>query len=258
MVGFDVRPRLARREFAYWLRAYRQRWRGSVVVSVANPLLFLIAIGGGLGHLVRPVDGVSYLAFFAPGMLAAASMQNGIIESSFPVSRARRRDGSYQVALAGPLEPADVLAGHVLYMTVRVALSAVAFLVVMLLLGAARSPLVVLDLPAATLTGLAFATPTAAWAVTVTDQGRVGTLFKWVVMPLYLFSGTFFPLDKLPFALRAVAYVTPLWHGVQLCRTLSLGTATWGGSALHVACLLGFTAAGLLAALHTYRTRLRY
>jgi lipooligosaccharide transport system permease protein len=252
--------RLFLREFRYRLTVYRRRWRGSIVISVVNPLLFLLAIGVGLGRVVAPASptlgGVSYLAFFAPGMLAAASMQNGIVEGGFPVSLAVRRGGSYQIAASSPLEPEDILLGHVLYMTLRVAMSAAAFLVVMVTLGAARSPLVLLDLPAATLTGVAFAVPVAAWVVTLEQPGRVGTLFKWVVMPLYLFSGTFFSVAQLPVVLRVVAYVTPLWHGVALCRSLSEGTATWAGSAGHAGYLLGLTALGLLAARRTFHHRL--
>jgi lipooligosaccharide transport system permease protein len=251
---------LALREFEYRMRQYRRRWQGSIVISTANPLLFLIAIGAGLGRLISPdtagLGGVSYLAFFAPGMLAAASMQNGIIESAFPVTMSRMRMGSYQVAISSPLEPTDILFGHSLFMAVRIGMSATAFMVVMVAMGAAQSPMVVFALPAALLTGLAFATPVTAWAITVDDPGRVSNLFKWVVMPLYLFSGTFFAIDQLPAWLRVLAYATPLWHGVDLCRSLSLGTATWFTSAVHVAYLLALTVVGLLVARHTYRRHL--
>lgn len=250
----------AKREFEYRLRQYRRTWKGTVVISIANPLLFLIAIGAGLGKLISPdtaaLGGVPYLAFFAPGMLAAASMQNGIIESSFPVSWSKRKNGSYQVATATPLEPTDVLIGHSLFMAFKIAVGAAAFLVVMVAMGAARSPLVLLALPAALLTGVAFAAPVSAWAVTLDGPGRVGDLFKWVVMPLYLFSGTFFAIEQLPAWLRMVAYLTPLWHGVDLCRTLSLGTATWTGSAIHVGYLLALTAVGLILARRTFRRHL--
>jgi lipooligosaccharide transport system permease protein len=168
----------------------------------------------------------------------------------------RMKMGSYQVAVSSPLEPTDILIGHSLFMALRIAMSATAFLVVMVAMGAARSPMVVLALPAALLTGLAFAAPVSAWAVTVDDPGRVGNLFKWVVMPLYLFSGTFFAIDQLPSWLRAVAYATPLWHGVDLCRSLSLGTATWSGSTIHVAYLIALTAVGLVVARRTFRRHL--
>ena len=176
----------------------------------------------------------TYLAFFAPGMLAAASMQNGIVESAFPVSRSRMRDGGYRVAVATPLEPTDILFGHTLFMAVRIAMSAAAFLVVMVAMGAARSPLVVLTLPAALLTGLAFATPVAAWAVTLDSPDRVDG-------PVQVGGHAAVPVLRhvLPRradagALKWVAYASPLWHGVDLCRSLSLGTATWPLTAVHV------------------------
>jgi ABC-type polysaccharide/polyol phosphate export permease len=250
----------ALREFEYRVRQYRRGWQGTIVISIANPLLFLVAIGAGLGKLISPdtaaLGGVSYLAFFAPGMLAAASMQNGIIEAAFPVSMSRMRMGSYQVALSSPLEPTDILLGHSLFMAMKVAIGAAAFLIVMVAMGAAQSPLVLLTLPAALLTGLAFATPVTAWAITLDDPGRAGDLFKWVVMPLYLFSGTFFAIEQLPSWLRVLAYATPLWHGVDLCRSLSLGTATWSGAAIHVAYLLGLTGLGLILARGTFRRHL--
>jgi Nod factor-specific ABC transporter NodJ protein len=250
---------LGRHEFAYRLQRYRRTWRGTVVISVVNPLLFLIAIGLGLGHVVShpaSLHGVSYLQFFAPGMLAAAAMQNGIVESGWPVSHGVSRGGSYRVAITTPLESTDIMIGHILFMAMKIALSAVAVVAVMVAFGAAHSWLVVLTVPAATLTGLAFATPTAAFAATVSSPKVVGDLFKWVVMPLYLFSGTFFPVTQLPVALRALAYATPLWHGVDLCRTLSLGTATWGRCAMNVGYLSAVVALGIVVARRTYRGRL--
>jgi Nod factor-specific ABC transporter NodJ protein len=252
-------PFLGRYEFAYRLQRYRRTWRGTVVISLVNPLLFLIAVGVGLGHVVNhsaSLHGVSYLAFFAPGMLAASAMQNGIVESGWPVSHGVTKGGSYRVAITTPLESTDIMFGHLLFMAMKIALSAAAFVAVMAAFGAAKSWLVLLAVPAATLTGLAFATPTAAFAATVSSQKVVGNLFKWVVMPLYLFSGTFFPVSQLPVALRALAYATPLWHGVDLCRTLSLGTATWGRCAMDVVYLSAVTILGIVVARRTYRRRL--
>ena len=247
------------REFQYWLIRYRRTWRGTVVISVLNPLLFLVAVGVGLGGLVRPnspsLGGVPYLDFFAPGMLAAAAMQNGVVESAFPVARAHGTSGSYRVAVSTPLEPDDILLGHALFMALRITVNAAAFLVVLLAFGSAHSGLVVFDLPAATLTGLAFALPVSAWAVTREMNGVVG-VFKWVVMPLYLFSGTFFAISRLPVWIRPLAWLTPSWHGVELCRTLSLGTATAGATAAHVAYLLLVIAVGYLLARRGFRRRL--
>lgn len=250
---------LGRHEFAYRLQRYRRTWRGTVVISVVNPMLFLIAVGVGLGHVVShpaSLHGVSYLAFFAPGMLAASAMQNGIVDSGWPVSHGVSKGGSYRVAITTPLESTDIMLGHMLFMALQIALSAAAFVAVMAAFGAAKSWDVLLSVPAAALTGLAFATPTSAFAATVSSPKVVGNLFKWVVMPLYLFSGTFFPVTQLPLALRALAYATPLWHGVDLCRTLSLGTATWGRCAMDVGYLSAVTILGIVLARRTYRRRL--
>jgi len=247
---------LPRREFTYWWRRYRRTWRGTIVISVLNSLLFLVAIGVGIGTIVKPSSapgGLPYLTFFAPGMLAASSMQNGVIESAFPISQAKRPGGSYWVASATPLEPADIMLGHLMFIAVRLAISAVAFVVVMVALGAARSPLVALTPLAALLTGLAFATPLMAWAVTLTNPRPVFNAFKWVVMPLYLFSGTFFSLSQLPVWLRWVAYVTPLSHGVDLCRSLSLGTPKAANVAIDLAYLVAMTIAGYFVARRTYQ-----
>jgi ABC-type polysaccharide/polyol phosphate export permease len=255
----SLAPALAHRAFGYWMLRYRRTWRGTVVISVANPLLFLIAIGVGLGSVIKPSatpGGVAYLDFFAPGMLAAAAMQNGMVESAFPVAQARTAGGAYRVVVATPLEPSDVLAGHLLFMALRIAMSAVAFVAVMLAFGAARSPWVAATPVAATLTGLAFAAPVCAWAVTLPNPRPVGLAFKWVVMPLYLFSGTFFAVEQMPVALRWLAYASPLWHGVDLCRTLSLGTATAGRTAIHVGYLSALVIAGVAAARRTYRRHL--
>ncbi|MFC7244255.1 ABC transporter permease [Catellatospora aurea] len=260
MTTVTASPGMALRFYRYCWLHYRRNWKGTIVISVANPLLFLVAIGAGLGAVVGShvdaLGGVSYLAFFAPGMLAAASMQNGMIESAFPVSYQRMPGRAYPVAVSTPLEPVDVLHGHALFMAVKIAIGAAAFCAVMFAFGVAASPLAVLALPAAVLTGFAFAMPVAAWAVTLPDVRPVQTLFKWVVMPLYLFSGTFFATTQLPEAVQHLVALTPLWHGVELCRTLTLGTATWAGSLTHIAYLTALALAGYLVARRTYHRNL--
>jgi len=103
---------------------------------------------------------------------------------------------------------------------------------------------------------LAFAAPIAAFAATQDNDSYFAALFRFVVIPMFLFSGTFFPVSQLPAIMRPVAYLTPLWHGVDLCRTLALGTATVGRTALHTAYLLVWVIAGTAVARLTYRRRL--
>ncbi|GAB1822238.1 ABC transporter permease [Herbidospora sp. RD11066] len=243
------------RALTYWLFRYRRTWQGTAVVSVANPLLFLLAIGAGLGSLVRgDVEGVPYLQFFAPGMLAAAAFQNAFIDAGFGVATARGRERVYQTAIATPLSPGEVMAGHLLFVALRVFVGALAFVAVMAGFGLFSSFGTALAvLLAATLTGIAPATVVAAWAVTVTDFPRLNTVFRFAVMPMYLFSGTFFSVEQLPAALRTLMYALPLWHGADLCRSLALGTATLGMTTLHVAYLGVLAVAGVLIGRVTFR-----
>ncbi|HEX4518133.1 MAG TPA: ABC transporter permease [Gaiellaceae bacterium] len=247
--------------FGYWLALYRRTWRGTIVISVANPLLFLLGIGVGLGHLVdqngsSTLAGVSYSAFFAPGLLAASAMQTAYLESGGRVAGAAGWVGSYRAAATTPLEPAQIMAGHLLFVAFRVLVSSAAFVVVMAAFGVADGWWAIATLPAALLTGLAFAAPVAAWAVGLRSLARINAAFRFVVMPMYMFSGTFFALDQLPRGLRIVAYALPLAQGVALCRSLSLGTATTPGVLAHIAYLLAFVVVGMAAARVTYRRRL--
>ena len=251
----------ALREFAYWMTRYRHNWRASAVISFLNPILFLLGLGLGLGTLVdaagrAPVPGSSYLAFVAPGLLAASAMQIAFLELSYPVYRALRMGRSYRIAAGTPLEPGQILAGHLLYVVFRLITTSAAFLLAMVILGATHRASSLWTIPAAVLTGLAFATPAAAMAVSVQRGTSLNLVFRFVIFPLYMLSGTFFAVGQLPAFLRDIAYVTPLWQGVDLCRTLSLGTATTAGTLTHLGYLAALTIAGTVVALFCYRRQL--
>jgi len=252
---------LAARQLRFWLTNYRRTWRGSIYSSVLNPVLFLGAIGLGLGSLVDAhgtarLGGVSYLAFLAPGLLAAAAMETAVGESTYPVYGSVKWNKVYQAAVSSPLRPVDIFHGHVLFVTMRLAMNCAIFLAVAAAFGAVRSPWMIAALPVAVLTGLAFATPIEAWAVTRTRDTSFTMIFRFGMIPLFLFSGTFFPITQLPGWLQPVAYLTPLWHGVSLCRALNLGTADLGQVAIDVAYLAALATAGLLAGNRSYRRRL--
>ena len=249
------------REFRYWLTNYRRTWRGSIYTSFLSPVLYLGAMGLGLGKLVDAhgtarLGGVSYLAFLAPGLLAAAAMQSGIEESTYPVLGSVKWRRTYYAAAASPLRPADIFHGHLLFTIMRLAMNSAIFLVVMAAFGAITSPWVLAAVPVAVLTGLAFAAPIEAWAVTVSKDTSFALVFRFGMIPLFLFSGTFFPVTQLPVWIRPLAYATPLWHGVALCRSLSLGTATLGGALVHVGYLAALAAVSIVVGNRTYRRRL--
>jgi lipooligosaccharide transport system permease protein len=138
----------------------------------------------------------------------------------------------------------------------RLAMNCSIFLAVMAAFGAVRSAWVLAALPAAVLTGLAFAAPIESYAVTRDKDQSFAMLFRFGMIPLFLFSGTFFPVTQLPAWIRPLAYVTPLWHGVAICRSLSLGTADLPGVLAHAGYLAAVAAAGIAVGQRAYRRRL--
>jgi lipooligosaccharide transport system permease protein len=249
--------------FEYWLMVYRRTWRGSVFTSFLSPLMFLAAMGVGLGHLINhgtgEIAGVRYAVYLAPGLLAAAVMQTTMGEATWPVMGAIKWDKTYLGMLATPLTVRDVMLGHQLYITMRAAIVATAFTIVTALFGLAHSPGgALLAIPAATLTGTAFAAPIAGFAATQLRETNFILLYRFGLIPMFLFSGTFFPVSQLPVALRPIAWVTPLWHGVSLCRDLALGHGDVLVMIGHAAYLATLTAIGIVLGLRAYQRRLRW
>jgi lipooligosaccharide transport system permease protein len=250
---FTLRP------LEFFLTQYRRVWRGSAISSVVTPVVYLLALGVGLGVFVDRSttlpDGISYLEFVAPGLMAATAMQMASFESSWPVLSAIKWDRQYHAMLATPLRVRDVMLGHQMYFALRLTLTATIYFVVIAAFGAVNSPLGVLAIPVTLLVGLSFTGPIAAWAAHTQSEASFVAIFRFIVLPMFLFSGTFFPISTLPRPLEVIAWLTPLWHGVTLCRDLTLGQVS-PDDLLHVAYLLAFVTAGLLAARFTYRKRL--
>ena len=242
------------------LTAHRHFWRSSLVSSVLEPVAILLAMGVTLGLLVDRGSGLpggqDYLSFLAPALLVAAAMQTSTFESTYPVLGGIKWNKTYDAVLATPAGVRDLLAGHLLFVAFRAAVAAALFLAVLVLFGAADSPLVLLALPTAVLTGLAFAAPVAALAARLENDTGFAALQRFLITPLYLFSGTFFPVAQLPGVFEAVAYATPLWHGVALSRGLSLGTLEAAPALGHVGYLSLWFAAGVTLALRGLRRRL--
>lgn len=241
---------------------YRRVWLGSVFSNFLQPALFLIAIGIGLGSMIDRsgrtlAGGVTFLQFLAPGLLAATAMQSAAFESSYPVLGKLTWHRNYEAIHATPMRIGDIFLGELAWMTVRLTTIAAAFTIVLAAFGVPRSPLAPLAIPAAVLTGLAFGAPIMAWSATLGTSANFNVIFRFGITPLFLFSGVFFPLDELPPRLQYVAWLTPLFHGVELSRGLMLGTLHSKIWIVHVAYLLGMVVAGTAAGLWTFRRRLQ-
>lgn len=242
------------RFFEAMLVAYRRTWRGTVISSFVNPVLFLAAMGLGLGSLVdggsTALDGF-YLAFVATGLMAANAMQNGAGEGMWEVMAGIKWRKNFHGAITTPISPADIIYGKVLWTLARLVLVGAVFAVIARLFGALElGPALLAVFPAA-LTGVAFMSALTAFTVTRESDESMANVFRFVIIPMFLFSGTFFPISELPDFLQKVAYATPLFHGVELVRKVALpdidpslisAMPMW----VHVAYLLAMTAIGIV------------
>ncbi|MFJ6695330.1 ABC transporter permease [Streptomyces sp. NPDC091272] len=254
---------LALRELSHLLLNYRRTWRGSVVSTIAVPVVYLLAMAYGMdplldGHWAPSAGSGGYLEFVGPGLLAATAMQVGVIEATYPVYGGATWHRHYYAVANTPLRPADIFHGQLLFIAVRLLISSGAFLLALTAFGAGRSPWAPAILPVAVLVGLAFAAPVAAYTVTLRKDAPIGLLTRFVVLPMFLFSGTFYPVDQLPAPLEALVEASPLHMGVELCRDLGQGVPAWGSALPRVGCLLTLVLVGALVGRRTFRQRLHH
>ncbi len=232
------------------LRTARRQW-GVLLSGFFEPVFYLFAIGVGLGQLVGDIGAtggreVTYAQFVAPGLLAASAMNGAVFESTFNIFFKLRFQKTYDGMLSTPMQPRDVAVGEVIWSLMRGGIYAIGFLTVAAVLGLLLTPLAVLALPAALLIGFAFAAVGMA-ASTFMRNWQDFDLVTLVVLPLFLFSATFYPLSVYPAWLQQVARLSPLYHGVELIRAFMLGVIDWSILG-HIAFLLAMGAAGTLVA----------
>ncbi|GAA0614102.1 ABC transporter permease [Kutzneria viridogrisea] len=240
---------------------YRRNWRASALSSFLMPVLLLVAMGFGLGTQVRPGPatlGQPYVVYLAPAVLVAALVQTAAGESTYPVLSAFKWAKTYWAVISTPITVSQVFAGQLVWIALRLLAAGVAFLAVAACLGALTGPGVLLALPAALLAAMAFGAWIVALAASVTNEGTAfSAVFRFVVLPMTLFAGTYYPIDRLPEWARPVAWLTPMAHGNALARGAAFGNLDWLAAGGHVAYLLAMLVAGLLVAHWRFRVRLR-
>ena len=184
------------------LLVYRRTFRGSIFSSFVTPLLYLTAMGLGLGQLVTrdvsSLPGGDYLSFLGPGIMAATCMQSAVFESTFPIMGKIMWRRNYEAMLATPIEVRHILGGELLWIGFRMVLISSVFLVVLTLFRIPTSFLALLAVPACVLLGVAFSAAIISFAATQKNDSGFAAMFRFVINPLFLFSGTFFPLSTLP------------------------------------------------------------
>lgn len=229
------------------LRVYRRAWM-IVLSGFFEPVFYLVALGAGLGGLVGTVDAgagpVSYAAYIAPGLLATSAMNGAIYDSTTNVFFKMRYAKLYDAMLATSLGPMDVALGEIAWSLLRGGIYSAGFVVVMLVMGLLESWWALLAVPVALLIALGF----GAVGMAITSFVRTFQQLDWIntaILPMFLFSTTFYPLSVYPPAIAAVVRCLPLYQGIELMRGLCLGILSWG-LLLHVAYFLVMAAVGIL------------
>jgi lipooligosaccharide transport system permease protein len=244
------------REARLWLRD----WQAPLLNGVVLPWLLLVALGLGLGGTVDAhsggVNGLRYVVYVAPGILAGGIVRNAAGAAMWPVLSGVAWTRSFHSAVATPLAPTSVFAGVLTWIGIRSAVIALGFVGVAALLGAVPSLWGLLAVPAAVGGALAVAAPVAAFAATRGSDQSFELLERLAIMPMFLFAGTFFPVNELPAAVRPLAWTTPLWHAVELCRGATTATLVPAAGMAHLAVLLAWTSAGIWWGRRTFTRRL--
>ncbi|MBG6224225.1 lipooligosaccharide transport system permease protein [Arthrobacter sp. CAN_A2] len=264
----EVSARRAR-AFGSWYYAEHvlrsmQSYRWTLLASsVGTPVMYLFAMGVGLATLVdansaTAFGGVGYLAFLAPALLASATIMTAATEFTYPVMAGFKWRRLYYGPHASPLSTDQIVHGHVLAITARLTATTIIYFLIVAAFGASPSATGAAVIPVAVLSGLAFGLPLMAYSASVEeDKGQFALVMRFVVTPLFLFSGTFFPLDTLPVFLQWIGWISPLWHGTELGRSLTYGQVVplWL-TVVHVLYLVALATVGLRLARSVYARRL--
>jgi lipooligosaccharide transport system permease protein len=250
------------RQYDYFWTVYKRTWKSSIVGSFLSPLLYVLAMGVLLGGFVhvdpdRLEGATSYLAFIVPGLIAAQGMQTAVFETTYPVMAAIKWHKSFWAQLASPLEARDLVNAMLMFTLFRVGSTCGVYFLVMAPFGVFESWWGPIAAWLSTiLVGMAFATWTFAFSAHIQSQESFGLIFRLGLIPLFLFSGSFFPIANLGTALAWVARFTPLWHGVDLTRMLCLDHLDWSTAGINIGVLVAVLVSGWWLAIRTLTRRL--
>ena len=231
-----VVPTPARRWGSWYVAEHRIRGMRSylqtiIATSIGNPLVYLFGLGVGLASLVDAQvgsgedGGVSYLTFVAPALLATAAVTVASEESTYPMMMGFKWNPIFYAMNAAPISGQQVVNGMIIGMTARILPTCTIYFLVMLLFGAVPSALGFIGILTATFTGIAVGVLIMSYSSTIEeDKGQMAMIMRFGITPMFLFSGTFFPLTQLPVYLQWIGWISPLWHGTELGRVVAYGS----------------------------------
>ncbi|MGH9271900.1 MAG: ABC transporter permease [Ilumatobacteraceae bacterium] len=244
------------------LAVYRRVWKSNLLGSFVQPSLYLLGMGVGVGALVdrgpatEVLDGVDYVSFLAPSLIATTAMLVVVQEAMWPVMDGFTWSFSYRAMAATPLEPGQVAGGVALWHATRGLIVAIGVATVLALFPQTRSWGLIPAVAFGVLTAMAFALPVTAWSSSRETDQSFPAIIRFAIIPMFLFAGAFYPIDQLPGWLQPVAWLTPLFHGVELCRGAVLETLDLPAGLVHVAVLAAYAGVGFLIARHNFARRL--
>jgi lipooligosaccharide transport system permease protein len=245
------------------LRTYRSVWRSNVLGAFVQPFLYLLGMGLGVGALVDSgsdsaelLGGLSYFEFLAPALLATSAMMVSSSEGTWPVLLGFKWGRSYHAAAATPLTPGQIMGGVAMWQTTKALITATGVALALCLFPDTRTLGLVPAVLFAVITGVAFSAPLTAWTATREMDNSFPTVQRFIITPLFLFGGAFYPIEQLPEWLQSIAKLTPIWHGVELCRDSVNGRLEWDTTLVHVAYLSLFAVVGWMLASRTFAKRL--
>ena len=265
----ELRTRRGMRYGAWYVAEYRIRqmskWLGAIIsVSFGNPIIYLLAIGIGVGSLVdsntggNGIYGVSYITFLAPALLATAAIQAAMDETSFPTLEGFVWNKSFFGMNSTQLTAGQIVNGIMIAAFVRAFLTSAAYLVVLWVFGAVTLAAMPLLFLVASFAGMSFgALMLAATSFVKEDDGFFAIVARFIVAPMFLFSGTFYPLEQMPIFLQWIGWISPLWHSTNFARSVSFGLEVPGWLMIvHVSFLVISLVAGMIIARRQFASRL--
>jgi lipooligosaccharide transport system permease protein len=216
-----------KRAFRVWQRhwlVYTKLYKTSFALNFAEPALYLVAMGLGLGSFVKDIHGVPYIKFIAPGIVASSSVFAAVYECTYGTYIRMTFQKTFDAILATPVNLDDLIAGELLWGATKSVIFGISIAIVISLFGQVDSPMIVLTIPFVFLGGLIFAELSVIFCAIVPGIDSFSYFYTLFMTPLFLFSGIFFPLDAMPKFVSSLAYFTPLYHLVNVCRALAAGS----------------------------------
>lgn len=220
-----------RRAFRVWQRnltVYTKLYLSSLALNFVEPVLYLSALGLGLGAFVKEINGVPYIKFIAPGIIASSSMFAAIYECTYGTYVRMTYQKTFDAILATPVNVNDLIAGELMWGATKSVLYGTIIMIVISAFGLIDSTLVILAVPLLFVSGLIFAEISVIFVAIVPGIDSFNYFYTLLMTPMFLFSGIFFPLDSLPPAVMKIAYFTPLYHLVNICRSFAAGKMSAG------------------------------